>query len=74
MKDLEAHQDYFGEILDENNINEGRHYLEDKEQKVCVFCQPIVNLIINIEQKLLAESLQEDSVMNPEDSISCAAH
>ena len=68
----EAHRDYVGEILDENAIIEGQRYLEDKERKVRVFHQEIVNWIINIEHKLLAESLQVDSAVNPEDSISCA--
>ena len=34
---VEAHRDYVGEILDENAINEGQRYLEDKEKKVRVF-------------------------------------
>ena len=68
----EAHRDYVGKILDENAIIEGQRYLEDKERKVRVFRQQIVDWIINIEHKLLAESLQVDSAVNPEDSISCA--
>ena len=47
-----------------------RDYVE--ERKVRVFCQEIVDWIINIEHKLLPESLQVDSAENPEDSISCA--
>ena len=53
-----AHRNYVGEILDENAIIEGQRYLEDKERKVRVFRQQIVDWIINIEHKLLAESLQ----------------
>ena len=68
----EAHRDYVEEILDENAIIEEQRYLEDKERKVRVFRQEIVEWIINIEYKLLAESLQVDSAVNPEDSISCA--
>ena len=67
-----AHRNYVREILDENAIIEGQHHLEDKERKVRVFRQQIVDWIINIEHKLLAESLQVDSAVNPEDSISCA--
>ena len=67
-----AHCDYVGEILDENAIIEGQRYLEDKERKVRLFHQQIVDWIINIGHKLLAESLQVDSAVNPEDSISCA--
>ena len=37
-----------------------------------MFRQQIVDWVINTEHKLLAESLQVDSVVNPEDSISCA--
>ena len=68
----EAHRDYVGKILDENDIIEGQRYLEDKERKVRVFRKQIVDWIINIEHKLLAELLQVDSAVNPEDSISCA--
>ena len=32
-KFVDAHRDYVGEILDENAINEGQRYLEDKEKK-----------------------------------------
>jgi len=71
-KFVDAHRDYVGEILDENAINEGQRYLEDKERKVGVFRQQVVDWIIGTEHKRLAESLQVDSVMNPEDSISCA--
>ena len=67
-----AHCDYVREILDENAIIEGQRYLEDKERKVRLFHQQIVDWIINIGHKLLAESLQVDSAVNPEDSISCA--
>ena len=67
----EAHHDYVGEIVDENALIEGQRYLEDKERKVHVFRQEIVNWIIYIEHKL-AELLQVDSAVNPEDSISCA--
>ena len=68
----EAHHDYVGEILDENAINEVQRYLEDKERKVRVFRQQIVDWIINTEHKLLAGLLQVHSTVNPEDSISCA--
>ena len=37
-----------------------------------MFRQQIVDWIINTEHKLLAESLQVDSVVNPKDSISFA--
>ena len=68
----EAHRDYVEEILDENAIIEEQRYLEDKEGKVRVFRQEIIEWIINIEYKLLAESLRVGSAVNPEDSISCA--
>lgn len=70
----EAHRNYVGEILDENTISEGQCYLEGKKRKIPVFCQPIVDWRINIKHKLFAKSLQVDSAVNPEDSISCAAH
>lgn len=48
----EAHRDYVGEILDENAIIEGQRFLEDKERKVRVFRQEILDWIINIEQAI----------------------
>lgn len=69
----EAYRNYVGEILDENTINEAQCYLEGKRRKVHVFRQPIIDWRINIKHKLLAESLQVDLAVNPEDSISCAA-
>ena len=38
----EAHRDYVEEILDENAIIEEQRYLEDKERKVRVFRQEII--------------------------------
>ena len=69
---IDVHRDYVGEILEENAINEGQGYLEDKERKVRVFRQQIVDWITNTEHKLWSESLQVYLAVNPEDSISCA--
>ena len=68
----EAHRDYVSEIPDENAIAEGQPYLENKERKFCVFRQQIIDWITETEHKLIAESLQVDSAVKPEDSISCA--
>ena len=40
---IETHRDYVGEIMDENAICEGQRYLEDKERKVLVFRQQILD-------------------------------
>ena len=49
---IDVHRDHVGEILEENAINEGQGYLEDKERKVRVFRQQIVDWITNTEHKL----------------------
>ena len=44
---IEAYRDYVGEIRDENVINARQRYLEDKERKVRVFRQQIVDWMTN---------------------------
>ena len=63
-KFVDAHRDYVGEIMDENAINEGQRYLENKERKVGVSCQQVVIWIFSTKHKRLAESLQVDLVVN----------
>ena len=47
-------------------------YLGSEERKFGLFLQQIVDWITVTEEKLLADSLQLDSVVKPEDSISFA--
>ena len=53
----EAHRDYVSEIPEENAIDKGQRYLENKERKFSVFCQETTDWINETEHKLLAELL-----------------
>ena len=66
----EAHHDYSSESMDEDGIPKYQLYLGSEERKFGLFLQQIVDWITVTEEKLLADSLQLDSVVKPEDSIS----
>ena len=68
----EAHYDYSSESMDEDGIPKYQLYLGSEERKFGLFLQQIVDWITVTEEKLLADSLQLDSVVKPEDSISFA--
>ena len=68
----EAHHDYSSESMDEDGIPKYQLYHGSEERKFGLFLQQIVDWITVTEEKLLADSLQLDSVVKPEDSISFA--
>ena len=71
LKLKEAHYDYANEINDANGLAQCQLYL-DKEKKFSTLHQKIAHWITVAEDELLAVSLQVDSNVKPNDSISCA--
>ena len=67
----EPHYDYANEIHDADGV-EYQLYLDKEEKKFNTFRQKIADWITVTEDKLLAVSLQVDSNVKPNDSISCA--
>ncbi|XP_067023711.1 tyrosine kinase receptor Cad96Ca-like [Acropora muricata] len=71
-KQQEAHYDYANEIHDADGVVQCQLYLDKKEKKFSTSRQKIADWITVAEDKLLAVSLQVDSNVKPNDSISCA--
>ena len=73
LKLKEAHYDYANEIHDADGVVQCQLYLDKEEKKFSTFRQKIADWITVAEDKLLAVSLQVDSNVKPNDSItSCA--
>ena len=72
LKLKEPHYDYANEINDADGVAQCQLYLDKEEKKFSTFHQKIANWITVAEDKLLAVSLQVDSNVKPNDSISCA--
>ena len=72
LKLKEAHCDYASEIHDADGVVQCQLYLDKEEKKFSIFRQRIADWITVAEDKLLAVSLQVDSDVKPNDSISCA--
>ena len=72
LKFKEAHLNYVAEIGSEENEVECGEYFTREERKFRDFYWTTSDWITRVEVNLVAQSLQVDSEVKPEDSVSCA--
>ena len=72
LKFKDAHLNYAAEIGSEENETECDEYFTREERKFRDFYWSTSDWITRVEANLVAQSLQVDSEVKPEDSVSCA--
>lgn len=68
----ETHKKYAAELVDEEEKIKCMDYFSRVEEKFIDICRQVLDWIFRVEENLLAVSLQVDSEVNPDDSVSCA--
>ena len=68
----EAHRNYAAELVNEEEKTKCMEYFSREEEKFTEICRQVLDWISRVEENLLTVSLQVDSEVNPDDSVSCA--
>ena len=68
----EAHRSYAAELVNKEEKTKCMEYFSGKEEKSTETCRQVLDWISRVEENLLAVSLQVDSEVNSDDSVSCA--
>ena len=68
----EAHRSYAAELVNKEEKTKCMEYFSREEEKSTEICRQVLEWISRVEENLLAVSLQVDSEVNSDDSVSCA--